>query len=81
MLRPASPGAVTSRPVRFCVWSIWNYLDAVGFGSDGEWIVSGSDLMTLVIPYDMAAAVVAVILFLLGVRKVAHATAQDSPQS
>ena len=65
----------------FCIWSIWNYLDTVGFGSDGEWIVSGSDLMTLVIPYDMAAAVVAVILFLLGVRKVAHATAQDSPQS
>ena len=65
----------------FCIWSIWNYLDTVGFGSDGEWIVSGSDLMALVIPYDMAAAVVAVILFLLGVRKVAHATAQDSPQS
>lgn len=53
----------------FCVWSIWFYLDAVGFGAEGEWIVSGSDMMTRVIPFDMMAATVAVILFVLGVRK------------
>ena len=53
----------------FCVWSIWFYLDAVGFGPEGEWIVSGTDMMTRVIPFDVMAATIAVILFTLGVRK------------
>jgi hypothetical protein len=51
-----------------CVWSIWRYLDVVGFGPNGSWIVDGGRLMTLVIPYDMAAAAVAVTLFVFGVR-------------
>lgn len=53
----------------FCIWSIWNYVSHVGFGPNGEWIVSGTDMMTRVIPYDMAAATVAVVLFGLGVRR------------
>ena len=65
----------------FCVWSIWNYLDTVGFGPDGDWIVSGSDLMRLVIPYDMAAAMVAVVIFTIGVVRADQATEQASPQS
>jgi len=64
-----------------CVWSIWNYLNHVGFGPNGEWIVSGSDLMRFVLPYDTVAAVVAVSVFLLGVRARSHATEQPSPQS
>lgn len=64
-----------------CVWSIWNYLSIVGFGADGEWIVSGSDLMRYVIPFDMAAAGVAVVVFLLGVRAQVYATEQPRPQS
>ena len=64
-----------------CVWSIWNYLSIVGFGPGGSWIVSGPDLARYVIPFDMAAAVVAVVFFLIGVRSQVHATEQPSPQS
>ena len=64
----------------FCIWSIWNYLTTVGFGPDGEWLVRGDELMRLVIPYDMAAAVVAVILFVIGVYRTGD-TEQASPQS
>jgi len=65
----------------FCVWSIWNYLSIVGFGANGAWIVSGADLMRYVIPFDMAAAIVAVAVFLLGVRARSQATEQPRPQS
>lgn len=51
-----------------CVWAIWRYLDVVGFTTVGGWLVDGSELMRLVLPYDMGAAVVALILFSLGVR-------------
>jgi hypothetical protein len=64
-----------------CIWSIWNYLSVVGFGPAGSWIVSGPDLARYVIPYDVAAAVMAVVFFLLGVRAQVHATEQPSPQS
>ncbi len=52
-----------------CVWSIWSYIDHVGFGPNGEWIVSAPDLMRFVLPYDVIAAVAAVTLFLVGVRR------------
>jgi hypothetical protein len=65
----------------FCVWSIWRYIDAVGFGPSGEWIVSGQDLMTLVIPFDMAAAVVAVTMVAIGTRHVSQTIEQPSDQS
>lgn len=52
-----------------CVWSIWRYLDTVGFAPDGGWIVRASELNRLVLPFDMGAAVVAVAAFTLGVRK------------
>jgi len=64
-----------------CVWSIWNYLSIVGFGPGGSWILSGPDLARYVIPFDVAAAVIAVVFFLLGVRKQVQATEQPSPQS
>ncbi len=68
-----------------CVWSIGQYLDSVGFGPDGEWIVSSSDLMRLVLPYDVAAAVAATAMFTVGVftsvRRAAHVIEQPSPQS
>ncbi len=64
-----------------CVWSIWSYLSAVGFGPDGAWIVSAPDLMRYVLPFDVVAAVMAVIAFLFGVRARLHATEQPSPQS
>lgn len=64
----------------FCVFSIWRYLDIVGFTATGGWKVSGADLMRYVIPFDMAAAVVAVLLLWRG----AHAglrTEHARPQS
>ena len=65
----------------FCVWSIWNYLNTVGFGPDGSWVVSGGDMMRLVIPFDMVAAVMAVTVFAYGAvragRAIEHASAQS----
>lgn len=43
-----------------CVFSIWNYLRVVGFDADGGWVVDRSQLLTLVIPFDVAAAVMAI---------------------
>lgn len=62
-----------------CVWSIWRYLDTVGFTEEGGWLVSGPDLWRLVIPFDMAAAAVAVAVLILGSRH--QATAQRRLQS
>jgi hypothetical protein len=50
------------------VWAIWRYLVVVGFTPAGGWLVDGAELMLLVLPYDMATALVAVIVFSLGVR-------------
>jgi len=64
----------------FCIYSIWSYLDVVGFTADGGWLVSGSDLMRHVIPFDVAAAVIAVGILSFG----AYAglpTEQARPQS
>ncbi len=64
----------------FCLYSLWRYLDIVGFTADGGWLVSGSDLLRYVIPFDMAAAVVAIVALWAG----SHAgrfTEQASPQS
>lgn len=64
-----------------CVWSIWNYLSIVGFGQGGSWVVSGPDLARYVIPFDIVAAVLAVVFFLIGVRAQVQATEQPRPQS
>lgn len=52
-----------------CIWSIWNYLRIVGFAPGGGWIVDGASLFRYVLPYDMAAAVVAVTAVVLGARR------------
>ena len=52
-----------------CVWSIWWYLDAVGFGPSGEWIVDASVLMRRVLPFDIAAAVTAIGALLFGTHR------------
>jgi hypothetical protein len=64
-----------------CVWSIWYYLQAAGFGPDGEWVVSGSDLATRVIPFDTAAAIIAIGMFLFGTFRASQAIEQPSDQS
>ena len=55
-----------------CMWSIWKYLTVVGFAPDGGWLVDGSALLRYVLPYDMAAAVLAVLALAAGARHVSH---------
>lgn len=63
----------------FCIWSIWNYLRIVGFASDGGWLLDGSQLMRLVLPFDMAAALLAIGVFVVGTRRAAAATSTLQP--
>jgi hypothetical protein len=63
-----------------CVWSIWRYLDTVGFSEDGGWLVSAPELLRLVILFDTIAAAIAIAVLLLGVGA-RHPTAQRKPQS
>ncbi len=75
------PAAVTAGTVLtiICVWSIWRYLDIVGFGPAGEWIVDSEALAKYVLSFDVAAAVTAVVAFVFGTRR--QAMEQASPQS
>ena len=75
------PAAVTVGTVLaiICVWSIWRYLDIVGFGPAGEWIVDSVALAKYVLPFDVAAAVMAVVAFVFGTRR--QAMEQARPQS
>ncbi len=56
-----------------CVWSIWSYLDAVGFAADGGWVVDRDALIRHVLPFDVVAAIIAVSTLVLGARKRAAA--------
>lgn len=51
-----------------CVASIWNYLRVVGLGPDDGWALDGGELMRLVLPADMMAATVAIVLLWIGMR-------------
>jgi hypothetical protein len=75
------PAAVVAGSVLalICIWSIWWYLDAVGFGPNGEWVVDASVLMRRVLPFDIAAAVMAVGALLYGTNR--QAIEQARPQS
>lgn len=53
-----------------CVFSIWNYLRVVGFDAQGGWVVDRSELLTLVIPFDVAAAVMAIGALLAADRRI-----------
>lgn len=52
-----------------CVWSIWNYQRIVGFTPVGGWQVDGGALFRYVLPYDIAAALVAVSALMAGARR------------
>lgn len=62
-----------------CVASLWNYVRVVGFGEQGEWVVDGGQLMRLVIPFDMLAAVAAVTVLVLAVHRLAASHTQPQP--
>lgn len=66
-VRAARLAAVTLAAL--CLVSVWNYLRVVGFGPDGEWVVDGGQLLRLVLPFDMAAAVMAVGSVVVGLRR------------
>ena len=54
-----------------CVLSIKLYLDEVGLTDSGAWLVDGEQMLRLVIPFDVAAALIAVGLSLLAARRAA----------
>lgn len=66
--------------VVICIWSIWRYLDVVGFTADGGWLVSRPDLWRYVLPFDIAAAAMAIGALTAGLRST-QPTEQRSPQS
>jgi hypothetical protein len=52
-----------------CVWSIWRYLDVVGFTAEGGWFVDGGRIASLILPFDLIAAVLAVTALVIGVGR------------
>lgn len=78
----AAGGAIAA----VCVWSMAAYLNAVGYTTAGGWLVDGDAMWRYILPYDMAAAVIAVTTLTFGVRSRAktnsgQAMAQPSRQS
>jgi hypothetical protein len=73
--------------VSVCVWSVATYLVAVGYTPSGGWLVDGEAMWRYILPYDIAAAVIALTTLGLGVRAQAMRThtdqvmAQPRPQS
>jgi hypothetical protein len=65
--RLAVTGAVLMGTV--CVGSIWRYLYVVGFSADGGWVVDGGRIASLVLPFDLMAAVLAITAFSIGVGR------------
>ncbi len=63
-----------------CVASIAIYLNVVGFTPDGGWLVDGEQMLRIVIPSDVMAAIISTTVLLLGGRK-AQAMLQARPQS
>ena len=52
-----------------CVLSIALYVAEVGLGADDGWLVDGEKMLQLVIPFDVAAAVITVGLLLIATRQ------------
>lgn len=55
--------------VAVCVWSVATYLVAVGYTPAGGWLVDGNAMWRYILPFDMAAAVVAITTLTVGVRR------------
>lgn len=52
-----------------CVLSIALYLGEVGLNADGGWLVDGSQMLRLVLPFDVVAAIMTVSLVMLAARR------------
>lgn len=57
-----------------CVLSILLYLAEVGLSSDGGWLVDGGQMLRLIIPFDVAAAVITLGLLAVASRHSADGT-------
>lgn len=62
-----------------CVWSIYRYVDVVGFGAEGQWLVDAGEMLRLVIPFDVMAAAITIGAILWGSAD--YAIEQPSAQS
>jgi hypothetical protein len=73
--------------VAVCVWSVATYLIAVGYTPSGGWLVDGDAMWRYILPYDTAAAIIAITTLLLGVKRrrsesgLPHPMSQPSRQS
>lgn len=63
-----------------CVVSIAVYLSRVGFTVDGGWLVDGGELLRVVLPSDVVAALISLAVLLRAARQ-PQPTAQDKLQS
>lgn len=52
-----------------CVMSLVRYLAAIGFGPDGGWDVQAPEMLRLVIPADVVAALLTIGALVLGARR------------
>lgn len=55
--------------VAICVWSVVTYLEAVGYTPEGGWVVDGDAMWRYILPFDIAAAVMAITALVLGARR------------
>jgi hypothetical protein len=58
--------------VGICIWSVATYLLAVGYTPEGGWLVDDAAMWRYILPFDMAAAIIALATLTLGVRRRAH---------
>ena len=63
-----------------CVISIAVYLHRVGFEPEGGWLVDGAELLRVVIPSDVAAAVMSISAVLLASRRIDSGSADGAAQ-
>lgn len=60
-----------------CVMSIVLYLVEVGLTNEGGWLVDGAAMLRLILPFDIAAALITVTLLLLAARHSADRAGQS----
>ncbi len=60
--------------VAICIWSVASYLVAVGYTPTGGWKVDGAAMWRYILPFDMAAAALAITAPALGARRAAART-------
>jgi hypothetical protein len=65
--------------VVICLWSVWRYLDVVGFTPTGGWLVDGRAMWTYILPYDMMAAAIAIASLTAGARTQVRTASHPPP--